>query len=120
MNEASEAQLPDIERLYSAFNRRDLGAVLEWLTPDVHWANGMEGGYVDGRDAVRDYWTRQFAIVQSQVEPEEISRAEDGRLIVNVHQVVRSVEGQLLADQRVTHLFTFDSGRISRFDIASE
>ena len=119
LHQVPEAQRRDIERLYSAFNRRDVEAVLRRLTPDVHWANGMEGGYVDGPDAVRDYWTRQFGTVQSQVDPEEMMCAEDGRVIVKVHQVVRSVDGKLLANQLVTHRFTFDSGRISRFDIVS-
>jgi hypothetical protein len=45
----SENRRQDIERLYAEFNRRDIEAVLERLIDDVHWANGMEGGYVDGR-----------------------------------------------------------------------
>jgi nuclear transport factor 2 (NTF2) superfamily protein len=36
--------------------------VLDALTDDVTWANGMEGGYVRGREGVREYRTRQWAI----------------------------------------------------------
>ena len=39
------------------------------MTPDVDWANGWEGGRVVGRDAVRDYWQRQWAAIDSTAEP---------------------------------------------------
>src|SRR4051794_38488605 len=39
----------DIRWLYDSFNRRDVEAVLDRLAPDVTWANGLEGGYVEGR-----------------------------------------------------------------------
>jgi ketosteroid isomerase-like protein len=114
------AERHDIQNLYDGFNRRDVNAVLDRLAEDVRWANGMEGGHVEGRDAVREYWARQFETIQSQVKPEEISRADDGRVVVSVHQVVRDMNGELIADQQVTHLFTFHQGQITRFDIGSE
>ena len=90
--------------------------MLARLAPDVVRANGMEGGHVHGRDGVRASWERQFALVRSEVHPE---RDEDGRVVVGVHQVVRSAEGgELLADARVVHLFTFAGPVITRFDIA--
>jgi ketosteroid isomerase-like protein len=106
----------EIRSLYDAFNRRDVDAVLERLAPDVVWANGMEGGHVEGREAVRDYWTRQFREIASRVEPENVT-VDGGRTVVTVHQVVHSVAGELLADQRVTHVFTLEDGKIARFDI---
>lgn len=107
-----------IRKLYAAFNERDVDAVLAGLTADVTWANGMEGGYVHGREAVRDYWTRQFAEIHSTVEPQQMQLDADGRLAVEVHQIVRSADGsELLADTTVRHLFTFTEGLVSRFDI---
>ncbi len=41
---------------YTAFNARDIDAILSMMHPDVEWANGMEGGYVHGHDGVRAYW----------------------------------------------------------------
>jgi ketosteroid isomerase-like protein len=114
-----KTDVQDIQRLYDAFNQRDIEAVLQRLAPDVRWANGMEGGYVDGRDAVREYWTRQFELINSHVEPEEIERGDGMVVVVKVHQVVRSREGELLADDRVTHIFTFRDGQVLRFDIDS-
>ena len=34
--------------------------MLAVLADDVAWANGMDGGHVHGREAVREYWTRQW------------------------------------------------------------
>jgi ketosteroid isomerase-like protein len=108
-----------IRRLYAAFNEGNIDTVLAGLTVDVAWANGMEGGHVHGHGGVRDYWTRQFQQIRSTVEPHHIELAPDGRVAVQVHQVVHSADGsQLLDDTWVRHLFTFRNGQVSRFDIA--
>src|SRR5467141_1161513 len=52
-----------LEHLYDRFNARDMEAVLATMHLDVMWANGMEGGHVHGHDGVRNYWTRQWAII---------------------------------------------------------
>ena len=46
-----------LENMYDRFNARDIDGVLEMLTDDVIWANGMDNDYVHGRDGVRQYWT---------------------------------------------------------------
>jgi ketosteroid isomerase-like protein len=120
MTTVRQTEQEDIRRLYAAFNRRDVDAVLERLAPDVCWANGLEGGHVEGRSAVREYWARQFTMIDPRVEPEDIWRPDDGRVAVRVHQVVRSLEGEVLADERVEHLYTFDNGQITRFDIGGD
>jgi ketosteroid isomerase-like protein len=107
-----------LRELYAAFNARDIDAVLEHLAPDVDWPNGMEGGRMQGRDAVREYWTRQFTLIDGHVDPVDITEHEDGRVAVDVHQVVHSPEGELLSDGHVTHTYVFgDDGLITRMDI---
>ena len=54
-----------LKRLYAQFNAREIDRVLATLHNDVVWANGMEGGYVHGRDGVRSYWTRQWRFCRS-------------------------------------------------------
>jgi ketosteroid isomerase-like protein len=76
-------------RVYELFNRRDIEGVLEAMHPDVVWANGMKGGHVHGRDGVRSYWKRQWAILDPHVELLEISLNGEGESVVKVHQVVR-------------------------------
>jgi len=103
--------------VYREFNARHLDAVLVHLHPSVDWPNGWEGGRVYGHDGVRDYWTRQWQVLNPHVEPLEIEPDDDGRMVVKVHQVVRNLEGALLADQIVHHAYTFRDGQIARMDI---
>jgi hypothetical protein len=81
-------------RIYDSFNARDIDGVLAVLTDDVAWANSMDGGHVHGREAVREYWTRQWAIVSPHVEPVGFHRKEDGAIVAEVRQSVRDLEGK--------------------------
>ena len=105
-----------LRRAYSAFNARDIDRALAVMHPDVDWPNGMEGGREVGHDAVRAYWTRQFGLIDSHVEPESFAEV-DGKIAVQVHQVVRDLDGALLSDQQVEHVYTLRDGLIARMDI---
>lgn len=116
-----------IKRVYERFNERDINGVLAALTDDVAWANGMDGGHVHGPDGVRDYWTRQWAVVSPHVEPVAFKHAENGVIAVQVIQSVFDLEGQPLSDQThglkdktVTHLFRMTGDKIARFDIQGD
>ena len=65
----------------------------------------MDGGYVYGHDGVREYWTRQFSLVSSNVTPLEIFEENDV-IKIKVKQVVHDVNGNLLSDDIVYHYFT--------------
>ena len=104
-------------RLYDRFNARDIEAVLAKLDENVMWANGMDGGHVHGRDAVRQYWTHQWTIIDSHVEPLGFAVAGDGAIVVEVRQVVRNLTGEVLREQAVGHIFQVRDGMIVRFDI---
>lgn len=113
-----------LERLYENFNARNIDAVLAELTGDVAWANGMEGGHVHGREAVRDYWTRQWAIVSPTVEPLVFNRTADDTIAATIRQTIRDLEGNPLQGQphglhykTVTHIFRLRDNKVSRFDI---
>ena len=102
---------------YRDFNARRLEAVLARMRPDVVWPNAMEGGYVYGHEGVRDYWTRQWAMIDPHVEPLEIKPDDMGRFVVEVHQVVRDREGKLLLDTIVHHAYTICDSLIVQMDI---
>ena len=108
-----------LERLYRQFNAREIENVLAMLHEEVAWANGMEGGHVHGRSGVRDYWTRQWAMIDPNVEPTGFSRGADGEVVVEVHQTVRDLSGKLLSERTVGHIFRIENGLFTRFDIAS-
>lgn len=106
-----------LKQVYERFNARDIEAVLAALHPDVMWANGMEGGHVHGREAVRSYWIRQWAAIDPRVEPTGFSTGADGEIVVEVRQTVRDLHGVVLVDQMVGHIFRIENGLITRFDI---
>jgi ketosteroid isomerase-like protein len=108
-----------IQHLYDRFNARDIDAVLAALADDVAWANGMEGTHVHGTEAVREYWTYQWSVIDPHVEPLRISKADDGAIVVEVHQTVRDLQGALLLDEPVVHAFRLEGGVVKRFDIQS-
>jgi hypothetical protein len=98
-----------LKRIYDRFNARDIDRVLAVLADDVAWANGMDGGHVHGREAVREYWTRQWT---------------DGAIVAEVRQSVRDLEGNPLQGQRsglkdktVGHTFRLREGKVARFDM---
>jgi len=113
--ETDEREL--LRHAYRDFNARHIDAVLARMHAAVDWPNGLEGGRVHGHDEVRDYWTRQWAIVDPHVEPLQIEPDEDGRMIVEVRQVVRDLTGKVLSDSIVHHAYRFRDGLIVRMDI---
>jgi nuclear transport factor 2 (NTF2) superfamily protein len=109
-----------IERIraaYAAFNARDIDAALATMTADVAWPRAFKGGFVQGPQAVRDYWTEQWSEIDPHVEPVSFHPEDAGRILVEVHQVVRDLAGVVLADERVGHRFTIEHGFIRSMEV---
>src|SRR3954465_10056680 len=114
---AVSATVELLQSVYAAFNRRDIETVLAEMHPEVDWPNGMEGGRVQGKSAVRDYWKRQFESLNPRVEPQSFTTEVDGRIAVRVHQVVRDIAGKLLVDQMIQHVYDIRDGQILSMEI---
>jgi hypothetical protein len=106
--------------VYAAFNRRDIDGVFVHMLPDVDWPNGMEGGRVHGYDEVRAYWRRQWSMLDPHVEPVNMEEDETGRIVVDVHQVIRDLSGSVLKDQMVQHVYSFREGLVERMEIRAK
>ena len=102
---------------YAYFNARELDAVLRTMHANVDWPNGMEGGRVHGHDGVRQYWTRQWGILDPHVEPVRFRDEKPGVVAVSVHQVVRDLSGAVLVDQMVEHVYRIEDGLIREMRI---
>ena len=109
-----------IEQAYSAFNKRDINGVLALMTHDVNWPKVSEGGRAVGKEEVRAYWTRQWGEFDPHCEPLEITEEDGGRIRVRVHQLVKSLQGDVLLDREVLHVFTLKAGLIAAMDIGEE
>ena len=105
--------------LYKNFNARKIDLVIEKMTVGVKWANGMEGGYVFGHEGVRNYWTRQFTMINPTITPLDID-VENGVVKIKVHQVVHDLNGKLLIDAIIYHFFYLKGKKIDRFEIGDE
>jgi hypothetical protein len=113
----SSNQQQFLQNLYDAFNKREIETIISFMQPDVKWANGLEGGFVYGRDAVREYWTNQFKIIQTQLEPLNYETDDNNRNVVTVHQIIRDLQGNLLADMTVQQIFTIENNLISLYEL---
>lgn len=102
---------------YEVFNARDVDVILRQMTPDVDWPNAWEGGRVRGHEGVRDYWTRQWMAIDATVEPVAFTTRPDGSIAVEVQQVVRGLDGSLVGDERVVHVYVFRDDLVARMDV---
>lgn len=101
-----QARVEVLEACYDAFNRRDLDAVLARFHPDVEWPNLLKLTTMRGHRAVRAYWEEQFARFDPTVEPTGFTDIR-GRVVANVNQIVRDLNGTLLSETMTGHSFTF-------------
>ena len=106
-----------LQNLYDAFNNGEIETIISVMHPDVKWANGVEGGFVYGRDAVREYWTNQYKVIQVQLETLKFETDENNRNVVTVHQIIKDLQGNLLADATIQQIFTIEDGSISLYEI---
>jgi hypothetical protein len=106
-----------IFRIYTAFNSRDVDATLALMSENVSWPKASEGGRVVGKRAIREYWARQWAEFNPHVDPLEVIDREDGTIEVKVHQSVKALNGDILSDTEVRHVYTVADDLIERMDI---
>jgi hypothetical protein len=106
-----------IHKAYAAFNSRDIDTALSTFHTEVQWPKAFEGGYVSGHDAIRDYWTRQWLEINPNVEPIAFNKRQDGTLEVSVHQIVKDLQGNLMFDGIVKHVYVIEDDLLRRMDI---
>lgn len=106
-----------IKKAYAAFNERNIDNALSTMQPDVQWSKAWEGGYICGHDEIKQYWTRQWTEINPSVDPIGFNERTNENLEVTVHQHVMDLQGGLLFDGLVKHIYTFENGLIKTMDI---
>lgn len=106
-----------IAQAYSAFNRRDIDGALALMSENVSWPKASEGGRAVGKEEIRSYWTRQWQEFDPTVEPLEIIDREGSIIKVRVHQLVKSLAGDVLFDGEIWHVYSISNGLIERMDL---
>lgn len=117
MSNQSAPQIELLRAAYAAFNARDIDAAVALMTPDVAWPRAFKGGFVQGPEEVRAYWTEQWSEINPHVEPVAFYPENADRILVDVHQVVRDMAGTVIADEHVGHRFTIDHGLIQIMEV---
>lgn len=107
-----------VSRYLRGVHTRDIDAPLAALREDADWPNVIDGTRAVGHDEVRSYWSRQFREIDSHVEPKRFGVDPEGRVIVDVHQVLRDRDGSLLDDRMVHHVYTVSEGLIVQMDVS--
>ncbi|MEG9435729.1 nuclear transport factor 2 family protein [Edaphobacter sp. HDX4] len=102
---------------YSAFNQRNIDAALALMSENVSWPKASEGGRVVGKEEIRAYWSRQWKEFDPHVEPIEVIDRGANKIDVRVHQLVKSLGGEVLSDSEVWHFYTTANGLIERMDL---
>lgn len=91
------------------------------MSENVSWPKASEGGRVVGKEELRAYWTRQWQEFDPRVEPIDVIEREESETYVKVHQLVKSLGGELLSDCEVWHVYVIANGLIERMNLkASE
>jgi hypothetical protein len=106
-----------IKNAYTAFNARDIEAILRVMHPEVKWSKAWEGDYAIGHEDVSAYWTRQWKEINPIVTPLGIQERADGTFEVEVHQLVKDLEGNVLFDGKVKHIYTINDRLLQQMDI---
>ena len=106
-----------LTKVYEAYNRRDFDAFFVLLAPDVDWPDQIEGGRLIGREAVRAYWVRNDRSIKVDSAPVSFADLPDGRIAVDVNQIVRNLAGQVWSDSCVRQIFTLRDGLVTRMDV---
>lgn len=106
-----------IKHAYTAFNARDIDGVLRVMDPNVKWPKAWEGDYAHGYAEVRDYWERQWKEINPKVMPVGFRERENGTLEVEVDQLVKDLEGNIVFDGKVLHVYTIEKGLLKQMDI---
>ena len=116
----TDQRTADIELLraaYAAFNAREIAVALALMTVDVTWPKAFKGGFICGPEEIRAYWTEQWTEIDPHVEPVAFHRQGAGQILVDVHQIVRSLAGAVLVDEHVGHKFTIEQGLIRAMEV---
>ena len=110
-----ELLISALQNAYAAFNRGDIDAAVELLSPDVEWTEPKDfpgGGTYHGRTGAKQYLTHSRAAwADVHREPEQFIPAGD-RLVVFVLARVRARGSDQWQEVRLAYVYTFRNGEV--------
>lgn len=106
-----------IAQLYEAYNGRAFDRCVSMMADDVAWPNEAEDGVLQGREAVRAYFTDVTASVRAHYDLISLHTEADGRVCALCRQTIASAaDGSLWSSTRILHRYTLRGGRVTRME----
>ena len=112
----SQENVELVRRVFDAFNRRDIGAFLELLDPDVEWVPilaVLEGRVYRGHEEIRG-WIKDLATDWEffQVDYEDL-RDFGGQVLVSGHWHARGRASGVESENPGTYLYEIKGGKVA-------
>jgi ketosteroid isomerase-like protein len=115
--EAFDAVEALLRRLHLALNAADIDAVVACYAPTARFVDSLDGGEIDGLDAVRAHFTRLFESVRLEISVLDHTLEPDGRVKARMHVVTRGLGGGLWQDGEITVRYRLEHGLIAEQDV---
>lgn len=112
----SHANVEVVQRIYDAFERRDLGVVVDLITPDIEIVQSEEipwGGTYRGQDEMWDFFGKLLKNITSKVTVERFIDAGDDVVAIGWTRGTINETGRPF-DVPVAHLWHLRDGRAAR------
>jgi ketosteroid isomerase-like protein len=106
-----------LRRLHLALNARDLDAVVACYAPTARFVDNLDGGEVEGVEAVRGHFIRLFEAVRLDISLIDHALEPDGRVKARMHVVTRGLGGGLWQDGEITVRYRLEHGLIAEQDV---
>lgn len=106
-----------IAELYAAINARDLDATVACYASHARFADGLEGGMLEGLEAIRAHFAHLFETIHVELAMIDLIRQADGRLRASLQVVTRGPGGGLWQDDVVTVWYRLERGLIVEQDV---
>lgn len=116
---ARSAQQAILAKAYEALNAQDLAGVRDTLHPEASWPDTLEGGRLQGRDAILAHFQQLFALTRPNAQLIRVVDETEGALDVEVQLLVQDHQGHIWSDTRARLTYRFRDGLLSDVIILS-
>lgn len=106
-----------LARLHTGLNAGDAEAVTACYAPDARFADNLEGGEIQGAEAVRAHFIHLFETIHLRIALVDYALEPDDRVRARLHIVTRGPGGGLWQDDIITVWYRLERGLIAEQDV---
>jgi len=108
-----------IKQAYFAFNKRDMDGALALMVEGVSWPKASESGKIVGKEEIR-LLDSALGRVRSPCRTACNHQGTRGQSPRKSTPLVKNLDGDILSDTEVVHVFHVDNGRIAAMDLGTD